>query len=118
MRNYLFLKKYVPTEGVVSHKVIYYENSSPLLVDKLCFMLTNIWSNYQTCTVPLKAVDTIGNFQRLAFTVGVSQHMPKITNLCKFQLNRSPKLRDNDERKITLVTRSCVRSNGFRDLKF
>ena len=29
----------------------------------------------------LKAVDTIGNCQRLAFTVGVSQHMHKITNL-------------------------------------
>ena len=31
--------------------------------------------------VSLKAVDTIGNCQRLAFTVGVSQHMHKITNL-------------------------------------
>ena len=29
----------------------------------------------------LKAVDTIGNCQRLAFTVGVSQHMHQITNL-------------------------------------
>ena len=29
----------------------------------------------------LNAVDTIGNCQRLAFTVGVSQHMHKITNL-------------------------------------
>ena len=29
----------------------------------------------------LKAVDTIGNCQRLAFKVGVSQHMHKITNL-------------------------------------
>ena len=29
----------------------------------------------------LKAVDTIGNCQRLAFTVGVSQHMHKITYL-------------------------------------
>ena len=29
----------------------------------------------------LKAVDTIGNYQRLAFTVSVSQHMHKITNL-------------------------------------
>ena len=29
----------------------------------------------------LKAVDTIGNCQRLAFTVGVSKHMHKITNL-------------------------------------
>ena len=29
----------------------------------------------------LKTVDTIGNCQRLAFTVGVSQHMHTITNL-------------------------------------
>ena len=47
----------------------------------------------------LKAVDTIGNCQRLAFAVGVSQHMHKITNLCKFELNRSSKLRDNNERR-------------------
>ena len=32
-------------------------------------------------TLLLKTVDTIGNCQRLVFTVGVSQHMHKITNL-------------------------------------
>ena len=42
----------------------------------------------------LKTVDTVGNCQRLVFTVGVSQHMHKITNLWKFELNRSLKLRD------------------------
>ena len=47
----------------------------------------------------LNAVDTIGNCQRLAFTVYVSQHMHKITNLWKFELNRSSNLRDNNERK-------------------
>ena len=47
----------------------------------------------------LKAVDTIGNCQRLGFTVGVSQHMHKTTNLWKFELNRSSKLRDNNERR-------------------
>ena len=47
----------------------------------------------------LKAVDTIGNCQRLAFTVGVSQHMHKITNLYKYQINRSSHLEDNNERK-------------------
>ena len=51
------------------------------------------------CFTSLKAVDTIGNCQRLAFTVGVSQHMHKITNLWKFELNRSSNLRDNNERK-------------------
>ena len=59
--------------------------------------------------VPLKAVDTIGNCQRLVFTVGVSQHMHKITNLWKFELNRSSNLRDNNERKKCLChTKLCV----------
>ena len=60
----------------------------------------------------LKAVDTIGNCQSLALTVGVSQHMHKITNLWKILLNRSSNLRDDNERKSTLVTRSCVRLDG------
>ena len=34
--------------------------------------------------------------------------MHKITNLWKFELNLSSKLRDNNERKNTLVKRSCV----------
>ena len=56
-------------------------------------------SNSQLFNCQLKAVDTICNCQRLAFTVGVSQHMHKITNLFKFELNRSSNLRDNNERK-------------------
>ena len=47
----------------------------------------------------LKTLDTIGNCQRPVFTRGVSQHMHKITNLWKFELNWSSKLRDNNERK-------------------
>ena len=47
----------------------------------------------------LKTLDTIGNCQRLVFTVGGSQHMHQITNLWKFELNRSSKLQDNNERK-------------------
>ena len=48
------------------------------------------WDFYEVIIFPqeslvglfvLKAVDTIGNCQRLAFTVSVSQHMHKITNL-------------------------------------
>ena len=62
--------------------------------------------------VPLKTLDTIGNCQRLAFTVGVSQHMHKLTNLRKFELDWSSELRDNNERKNTLVTRSCVLSDA------
>ena len=62
----------------------------------------------------LKAVDTIGNCQRLAFTVCVSQHMHKITNLGQLELNRSSKLRDNNE-----WTHKVVRLDGwFLDLKF
>ena len=60
----------------------------------------------------LKTVATIGNCQRPVFSPGVSQHMHKITNLWKFELNRSSKLRDNNERKNTLVTRSSVRLDG------
>ena len=56
------------------------------------------WSGNEI-KLSLKAVDTIGNCWRLAFTVGVSQHMHKIRKLRKFELNRSPKLRDNNERK-------------------
>ena len=67
----------------------------------------------------LKTMDTIGNCQRLVFTVGVSQHMHKITNLWKFELNQSSNLRDNNEKKKNLLSRSCALSDAwFRDLKF
>ena len=39
----------------------------------------NVWTE-QVCA-QLKTLDTIGNCQKLAFTVGVPQHMHKITNL-------------------------------------
>jgi hypothetical protein len=69
--------------------------------------------------VRLKTLDTIGNCQRPVFSLRVSQHMHKTTNLWKFELNRSSKLRDNSERKNTLVTGSCVLLDAsFRDLKF
>ena len=47
----------------------------------------------------LKTMDTIGNCRRPVFSLGVSQHMHNITNLWKFELNRSSKLRDINERK-------------------
>ena len=56
----------------------------------------------------LKTLDTFGNCQRLVFTVCVSQHMPKITNMWKFELNRSSKLRDNNERKKTPFSHKVV----------
>ena len=45
--------------------------------------------------------------------------MHKITNLWKFELSWWSKLRDNNERKNTLVTRSSVLADAwFRDVKF
>ena len=51
----------------------------------------------------LKTVYTIGNCQTPVFSLGVSQHMHKITNLWKFELDRSSELQDNYEKKNTLV---------------
>ena len=64
---------------------------------------------YSKPTPFLKTLDTIGNCQRPVFSLGVSQHMHKITNLWKFELNWLSKLRDKNKIKNTLVTRSCVR---------
>ena len=57
----------------------------------------------------LKTLDTISDCQRPVSSLGVSQHMHKTTNLWVFELNRSSNLRDDNERKYTLVTRNCVR---------
>ena len=43
--------------------------------------------------------DTIGNFQRPVFSLGVSQHMHDKTNLWKYELNWSSKLQENNGRK-------------------
>ena len=67
----------------------------------------------------LNTLDTIRNYPRPVFSLGVSQHMLKITNLWKFDLNWSSKWQDNNGRKNTNVTQSCVLSDAwFRDLKF
>ena len=44
----------------------------------------------------LKTVDTIGDCQRPVFSLCVSQHMHTKTNLYKFELNHSSKLRENN----------------------
>ena len=62
-----------------------------------------------------KGRHTIGNCQRPVFSLGVSQHMHKITNLWKFELNWSSELGENDERKNTLVGRICVLSDRNKD---
>ena len=64
-------------------------------------------------------MDTIGYCQRPVFSLAVSQHMHKITNLWKFELDWSLELLDKWKKKNIFVTRSCVLSDGwFRDLKF
>ena len=50
MRNYFFLKKYVTSEGAVSHNVLYYE---PLPVTKYVFMQTFILSKQIYLPAPL-----------------------------------------------------------------
>ena len=65
--------------------------------------------NYQRYALPLKTLDTVGNCQRLVFTVGASEHMHKITNLWKFELNWSLKLWDINERnKHPCHTKLCA----------
>ena len=88
------LKNYVTSEGAVSHNVLYNQQ-------------------FQQCPLPLKGRYTFGNCQRTVFSLGVSQQKHKITSLWKFGLNRSTKLRENDERNNTLVRRICVLSDGI-----
>ena len=61
----------------------------------------------------LKTLDTFGNCQRPVLSLDVSQHMHNITNLWKFEIDWSSELRDNYERKNTLVTLSCVLSDAW-----
>ena len=42
---------------------------------------------------PLKTLNTFGNCQRPVFSLGVSQHLQKITNVWTFEFNWSSKLR-------------------------
>ena len=51
----------------------------PVSYLQICILL--IFALFRKCPMALKAVDTIGNCQRLAFAVGVSQHMHKIISL-------------------------------------
>ena len=65
-------------------------------------------------SLTLKTPDTIGNCQRLVFSLDVTQHARNkpVNNLSS--INWSSKLRDNNEirKKNTLVTPSCVRYDG------
>ena len=69
----------------------------------------NIWRHKSFDAHGLKAlVDTFGNCQRAVFSLGVSQHMHKITRVWKFELNRSSSLRENNERKKPCHTKLCA----------
>ena len=56
----------------------------------------------------LKGRYTFGNCQRPVFSLDKSNHNHKITSLWKFWLNWSSKLRENDERKNTIVMAELV----------
>ena len=75
--------------------------------------LSHLWTETK---LALKTLDTFGVCQRPVFSLSVSQHMHEITSLWKFGLNRSTKLRENDERNNTLVGRICVLSDGNKRL--
>ena len=81
-----------------TQKVIFFHNSLAILMTHRAQYVVEmhqerilVFDNYQRCLAPLKTLDTIDNCQRLAFKV--------CENLWKFELNRSSKLRDNNERK-------------------
>ena len=54
--------------------------------------------NVHPYNTPLKALDTFGNCQRPVFSLGVSQHMHKISNLWKVGLNWSTKSQEKKEK--------------------
>ena len=51
-----------------------------------------VYPYYRRLRDALETLDTFGNYQKPVFSLGVSQHMHKITNLWKFELNWSSKL--------------------------
>ena len=77
------------------------------MVKLLLYVLIN------TC-VFLKALDNNGKCQKPVFPLGVSQHMHEITNLWKFELNWSSKLRESMEEKTPLSHKFCA----FRRTEF
>ena len=82
------------------------------LEEQACF--DGAWINVKLFY--LKTVDTIGNCQRPVFSLGVSQHVHKITTLWKFQLNRSSSWEITMKEKTPLSHE--VDDAWFRDHKF
>ena len=70
--------------GIINYIVNLYTTDSIVCnkhYDSYCTNMFTVRSMHFVYQADLKAVDTIGNCQILAFTVGVSQHKHKITNL-------------------------------------
>ena len=63
--------------------------------------MTNIFCICQGFTS--KTLCTFGNCQRPVFSLGVSQHLNKTTNMCKFELNLLSMMKENKERTNTIV---------------
>ena len=76
--------------------------------------ITYILLLLQNRSSSVKAMEPIGNCQRPVL------YLVYLNILCrKYELNRSSELQDNNERKNTLVTQSCVLPDAwFRDLNF
>ena len=70
-------------------------------------ILSSLYLSWQlvvvVMVVVLKTLDTIGICQRLFFTVGISQHMHKIKNLWKFELNWVPVI------SLCVYTNICIK---------
>ena len=74
--------------------------------------------NHDIWNKSLKAVDTIGNCQRLVFTVGVSQHTLNITNLCKFELLVAEAARYNARKNTLSHEGVCFQMLDFETSNF
>ena len=62
-----------------------------------------VWT-FRAGSLGLKVLDTFGNCQRLVFSLGVFQHMHKITNLLNLDsVGHRSQLRENNERKNIFV---------------
>ena len=79
------------------------------IIVEMTSSLYHINREHNNASAALKVLNTFGNCQRPVFSLGVS-HKHKITSLWKFGLNWSSKLRENDERKNTLVGQICLLS--------
>ena len=100
----------MPRHPPLAHTNMVADHTKHFRMERLTELITadvHITSNPQCRpSYHLKTLDTIVNCQRPVFSLGVSHHLRKKTSLWKFELNWASKLRDNNEKKNTLVTQS------------